>query len=187
MILPIYAYGCSVLRKESEEIQKDFTGLDVLIDDMFQTMENAKGIGLAAPQIGKNIRLIVVDAKMMSDDFPGENLNDFREVFINPIIEEEFGDSFTFREGCLSLPRISEEITRPSKIIITYFDKDWNLHEKEFSGIKARILQHEYDHLEGIMWIDRVGPLRKKLIQSKLDKISKGKVHHDYPMNFPKK
>ena len=186
MILPIYAYGCSVLRRESEEIQNDYPELDKLIDDMFQTMDQAKGIGLAAPQIGKNIRLIVVDAKMMSEDFPDEGLDSFREVFINPIIEEEFGDNFTFREGCLSLPRISEEITRPSKIIISYFDKDWNLHEKEYSGIKARILQHEYDHLEGVMWIDRVGPLRKKLLQSKLDKISKGKVYHNYPMKFSK-
>ncbi len=113
-----------------------------------------------------------------------EDLDDFREVFINPIIEEEFGDDFIFREACLSLPRISEEIKRPSKIIITYFDRHWNLLEKEFSGIKARILQHEYDHLEGRMWIDRASPLRRKLLQSKLDKISKGSVYHDYPMKF---
>lgn len=186
MILPIYAYGSSILRKESEEIDKDYPELNKLIDDMFQTMDSAKGIGLAAPQIGKSIRLIVVDSKELSEDFPNEDLENFREVFINPIIEEEFGDDFTFREGCLSLPRISENITRPSKIIMTWFDKDWNLKEMEFTGLKARILQHEYDHLEGIMWIDRVGALRKNLLQSKLDKISKGKVHHAYPMKFPK-
>jgi peptide deformylase len=184
MILPIYAYGTSVLRKESEEISKDYPDLDKLVDDMFETMKSASGIGLAAPQIGKNIRLIVVDAKGMSADFPDEDLDQFTEVFINPIIEEEFGDDFSFREACLSLPRISEEITRPSKIIISYFDKDWNFHEKEFTGIKARILQHEYDHLEGRMWIDRASPLRKKLLKSKLDKIKKGKVYHDYPMKF---
>lgn len=187
MILPIYAYGSSILRKESEEISKDYPDLDKLIDDMFETMSSAKGIGLAAPQIGLSIRIIVVDASQMHGDFPNEGLDGFKEVFINPIIEEEFGDVFSFREGCLSLPRISEEIRRPSKIIMSYFDKDWNLQEKEFSGIKARILQHEYDHLEGRMWIDRASPLRRKLLQSKLDKISKGQVFYDYPMKFSNK
>ena len=186
MILPIYAYGSSVLRRDSEEIEKDYPNLEQLIDDMIETMQNAEGIGLAAPQIGKNIRLIVVDASSISEDFPNEELEQFKEVFINPIIEEEFGDDFTFREACLSLPRISEEITRPSKIVISYYDKEWNLIEKELTGIKARILQHEYDHLEGHMWIDRASPLRRKLLQSKLDKISKGKVFHNYPMKFSK-
>lgn len=186
MILPIYAYGSSVLRKESDEIEKDYPELDKLIDDMFETMYAAEGIGLAAPQIGKNIRLIVLDSKSMSEDFPGEGLDNFKEVFINPIIEEEFGDDFTFREACLSLPRISEEIIRPSKIVLSYYDRDWNLVEKEFTGVKARIIQHEYDHLEGVMWIDRASPLRRNLLKSKLDKISKGKVFHKYPMKFPK-
>ena len=186
MILPIYAYGNSILRKESEEINKDYPELDKLIKDMFETMEKAGGIGLAAPQIGKSIRLIVINSKEMSSDFPEEGLEEFNKVFINPIIEEEFGEDFTFREGCLSLPRVSEEITRKSKIIMTWFDEEWNLHEQEFTGIKARILQHEYDHLEGVMWIDKVAPLRRKLLQSKLDKISKGKVHHTYPMKFPR-
>ncbi len=186
MILPIYAYGSSVLRKESDEIEKDYPELDKLIDDMFETMYAAEGIGLAAPQIGKNIRLIVVDSKSMSEDFPGESLDNFKEVFINTIIEEECGDDFTFREACLSLPRISEEITRPSKIVLSYYDRDWNLVEKEFTGVKARIIQHEYDHLEGVMWIDRASALRKNLLKSKLDKISKGKVFHKYPMKFPK-
>ena len=185
MILPIYAYGSSVLRKESDEIEKNYPELDQLIEDMFETMQNADGVGLAAPQIGKNIRLIVIDAKSMSEDHP--EMIDFKEVFINPIIEEEYGDNFSFREACLSLPRISEEITRPSKIIITYFDEDWNFCEKEFDGIKARIIQHEYDHLEGIMWIDKASPLRRKLLQSKLEKISKGQVFHNYPMKFSKK
>ena len=186
MILLIYAYGSSVLRKESEEIDKNYPGLEKLINDMFETMDNAKGIGLAASQIGKNIRVIVVDTKSMAEDFPDDGLDDFREVFINPIIEEEFGDEFSFREACLSLPRISEEIKRPSKIIMSYFDKDWNFHEKEFTGIKCRILQHEYDHLEGRMWIDRVSPLKKKLLSSKLDRITKGDVYFDYPIKFPK-
>jgi peptide deformylase len=187
MILPVYAYGNSILRKESEEIDKDYPELDNLIKDMFETMEKAGGIGLAAPQIGKSIRLIVINSKEMSSDFLEEGLEEFKRVFINPIIEEEFGEDFTFREGCLSLPRVSEEITRPSKIIMTWFDEEWNLHEEEFTGIKARILQHEYDHLEGVMWIDKVAPLRRKLLQSKLDKISKGKVHHNYPMKFSNK
>jgi peptide deformylase len=187
MILPVYAYGNSILRKESEEIDKDYPELDNLIKDMFETMEKAGGIGLAAPQIGKSIRLIVINSKEMSSDFLEEGLEEFKRVFINPIIEKEFGEDFTFREGCLSLPRVSEEITRPSKIIMTWFDEEWNLHEEEFTGIKARILQHEYDHLEGVMWIDKVAPLRRKLLQSKLDKISKGKVHHNYPMKFSNK
>jgi peptide deformylase len=186
MILPIYAYGGSILRKESEEIERDYPELNKLIDDMFETMYDAEGIGLAAPQIGKSIRLIVIDSKLMSEDYPEDGLDQFKEVLINPIIEEESGDSFSFREACLSLPRISEEIIRPSNIIISYYDKDWNLIEKEFSGIKARIIQHEYDHLEGIMWIDRSSQLRRNLLKSKLDKISKGKVFHKYPMVFPK-
>jgi peptide deformylase len=186
MILPIYAYGCSVLRRDSEEIDKDYLGLEQIINDMFETMYNAKGIGLAAPQIGKNIRVIVVDPKLMSKDFPDDGLDDFKEVFINPIIEEEFDGEILFREACLSLPRISDEIKRPSKIIMSYFDKDWNFHEKEFSGIKCRILQHEYDHLEGRLWIDKLTSLKKKLLSSKLDRISKGDVYFDYPMKFPK-
>ena len=184
MILPIYAYGSSVLRKESIEIDKSYTELNEIIDNMFETMYAAEGIGLAAPQIGKNIRLIIIDTKSMSGDFPDDDLDNFCEVMINPIIEEELGDDFTFREACLSLPRISEEITRPSKIIVSYYDRDWNLLEKEFSGIKARIIQHEYDHLEGQMWIDRASPLRKNLLKSKLNKISKGEVYHNYPMKF---
>lgn len=184
MILPIYAYGSPILRMESREISKDHTDLDKLIEDMFETMTNAEGIGLSAPQIGLNIRVIVVDASSMAADFPAGDLDNFREVFINPIIEEEFGEEFSFREACLSLPRISEEIKRPSKIIISYFDRDWNLREKEFSGVQSRILQHQYDHLEGRMWIDRASPLRKKLLKSKLDKISKGQVYCEYPINF---
>jgi peptide deformylase len=186
MILPIYAYGSSILRKESEEIERDYPELNKLIDDMFETMYAAEGIGLAAPQIGKSIRLIVIDSKLMSEDYPEDGLDQFKEVLINPIIEEESGDSFSFREACLSLPRISEEIIRPSNIIISYYDKDWNLLEKEFYGVKARIIQHEYDHLEGVMWIDKASPLRKNLLKSKLDKIGKGKVFHKYPMKFPK-
>ena len=184
MILPIYAYGNSILRKESEEIEKDYVDLDKLIDDMFETMKNADGIGLAAPQIGKSIRLIVIDGSNMAEDFPGDDMENFKLVLINPIIEEEFGDDFTFREGCLSLPLVSEEITRPSNIILTYFDKDWNLQEKEFSGVKARIIQHECDHLDGKLWIDKLAPIKRKLIQSKLQKISKGQVFHNYQIKF---
>lgn len=187
MILPIYSYGNSILRKESEEINKDYPNLEKLIEDMFETMYNAEGIGLAAPQVGKSIRLIVVDGKTMSEDFPDDEMGNFKEVLINPIIEEEFGDDFTFREGCLSLPRVSEEITRPSKIILTYFDKDWNLNEKEFSGVKARIIQHECDHLDGKLWIDRLSPIKRKLIHSKLQKIIKGQVFHNYPIKFATK
>jgi peptide deformylase len=186
MILPIYAYGSPVLRKESSEIEKDYSNLDSLISDMFETMEHAKGVGLAAPQIGKNIRLIVIDGKQMSEDFPDEDLSNFKLVLINPIIEEEFGDNFTFREACLSLPRVSDVITRPSKIIVSYFDEEWNLNEREFSGIKARIIQHECDHLDGKLWIDYLSPIKRKLIQAKLLRISKGDVFHEYNMKFTK-
>lgn len=187
MILPIYAYGNPILRRESREISKDRTDLDKLIEDMFETMTGAEGIGLSAPQIGQNIRVIVVDASSMSADFPAAGLDNFKHVFINPIIEEEFGEEFSFREACLSLPRISEEIKRPSKIIMSYFDRDWNFHESEFFGIQSRILQHQYDHLEGRMWIDRASSLRKKLLRSKLDKISKGQVYCEYPIKFTSK
>ena len=164
-ILPIVTFNDAVLREKTKPLTKDYPNLKKLLADMFETMYNSHGVGLAAPQIGKNIRVITVDSKSMSEDFPDSDLEYFREVFINPIIEEEFGEEFSFREACLSLPRISEEIRRPSKIIMSYFDKDWNIQEKEFSGIQCRILQHEYDHLEGHMWIDKASPLRKKLLQ----------------------
>ena len=184
MILPIYAYGNNVLRKVSEEIEKGYPDLEQLINDMFETMKNADGVGLAAPQIGKNIRIVVIDGNSMSEDYP--EMKDFRMTLINPIIEEEYGDDLTFREACLSLPRVSDEITRPSKITLTYFDTDWNLHEEEFSGVKARVIQHECDHLDGKLWTDRLPQIKRKLIQSKLTKISKGQVFHNYPMKFHK-
>lgn len=184
MILPIYSYGNSTLRKESINIDQNYQDLQILINNMFDTLYNAKGVALSAPQIGKNIKLIVIDTKEMSSDFPNEELSDFKIVMINPQIKKEFGDDFLFREACLSLPRLSQEINRPSKIIISYFDEKWNHNEIELTGIKCRVVQHSYDSLLGKLWIDKISPLRKKLLQSKLDKIKRGKVYVDYSMKF---
>ena len=193
MILPIVAYGDPVLRKEAEEIEEGFEGLDELIENMFETMYGADGVGLAAPQIGKSIRIFVVDAASFAEpdedgnvDEKAKGLENFKKVFINPIIEEETGDSWGFNEGCLSIPGIREEVSRQEKVVMTYFDENWEFHEEEFDGYAARILQHEYDHLEGVLFTDKVGPLRRRLLKRKLTDISKGKADAHYRMRFPK-
>ncbi len=185
MIYPIYVYGTSVLRKKAKEIPRDFDGLGEFIDSMFETMKVSQGIGLAAPQVGKSLRLFVVDATEMEDE-EGEGLADFKIAFVNPEIIEEMGDRWSFNEGCLSIPSIREEVEREERIRIRYFDRDWNLHDEVFTGIKARVIQHEYDHLEGILFVDKINPLRRRLISSKLKAISKGKVDTDYRIITPK-
>lgn len=184
MKLQILSYGNSILRKISEDITPDHPQLSQLILDMFETLDSSEGVGLAAPQIGQNISLFVVDGKLMSDDFPDQNLDTFKEVFINPEISEYFGEDVSFREGCLSLPRISDEVIRPDGIEITWLDENFKFHKKRFTGIKSRIIQHEYDHLDGILYIDKLKPIKRKLIESKLKKISKGDVYVKYPMKF---
>lgn len=184
MILPIVAYGDSVLKKEAEEIDKDYPFLEDLIDNMFVTMYNAEGVGLAAPQVGKSIRLFVVDASPFEDEEP--ELRDFKKVFINPIIIEEEGKAWNFKEGCLSIPGIREDVSRQPKITIEYFDRDFNLIEETFDGHAARVIQHEYDHLEGILFTDRINPLKRRLLKSRLNNISKGNVRVTYRMKFPK-
>lgn len=189
MILPIVAYGDPVLKRESEEIDKDYEGLDTLIDSMFETMYGAQGIGLAAPQIGKGIRLFIVDASPFGEDEEDEEaqkVRDFKEVFINAQIVEEKGEPFVFAEGCLSIPNIREDVTRDDTIVIEYYDREWNFKRKELSGYAARIVQHEYDHIEGILFTDKLNPLKKKLLKRKLTDISKGKVEVNYRMRFPK-
>jgi peptide deformylase len=178
MIYPIVVYGSPMLRKVSEKIDKDFPGLEQLIDDMFETMQVSDGVGLAAPQIGKSIRLFVIDAAPMAED--DESLIDFKKAFINPQIIDEKGDKWAFSEGCLSLPGIHEEVNRPSDVRIQYYDRDFNLHDETYDGIKARIIQHEYDHLEGILFVDKIAPLKRKLIRGKLNDIVKGKVKTAY-------
>ncbi len=192
MVLPVVAFGDPVLKKEAEEIDENYPELDKLIADMWETMYGSNGVGLAAPQIGKSIRLFVVDASSFAEpDDDGEvdpraaSCADFKKVFINPIIEEETGDKWGFREGCLSIPGIREEVSRNEKLLITYFDENWNFHEEEYDGFAARVIQHEYDHVEGVLFTDRISPLRRKLLKRKLSNISKGIVDVDYKMRFP--
>jgi peptide deformylase len=185
MVFPIVAYGDPVLRKVAQEIDDSYPDLDKFINDMFETMYASSGVGLAAPQVGKSIRLFVVDAEPFADEEP--NLSDFRKVFINPIIIEESGNEWSFNEGCLSIPKIREDIDRKDTIRIEYYDENWNLKEEVISGIAARIIQHEYDHLEGILFIDHISPLKKKMLQGKLNDISKGNIRVDYKMRFPKR
>ena len=194
MILPIVAYGSSVLRKECDEIEEN-ADISGLIDNMFETMYAAKGVGLACPQIGQAIRMLVVDAAPFSQE-EGKNeeeaknlevLKNFKKVFVNPIIEEESGKDWPFSEGCLSIPGIREDVTRKGIIHISYYDENWNYHEDVFSGIAARIIQHEYDHIEGVLFTDHLNPFKRRLLKRKLVDISKGKVDVDYKMKFASK
>lgn len=181
MIYPIVAYGNPILKKRAEEIEKGSIDVKELADDMFETMHSASGIGLAAPQIGKSIRMFVIDGAPLEE----EDMMDFKKVFINPTILEEFDDEWAFEEGCLSIPGIREDVARNAKLKIRYFDENWEEHEEEFDGMKARIIQHEYDHIEGVLFVDYLSPFKKRLLKSKLSNISKGKVPVDYRMNFP--
>ena len=183
MIYPIVMYGDPVLRQRAKEIEQG-TDLKQLIEDMFETMHNANGIGLAAPQIGKSIRLFVVDGTIM-DDEPA--MVDFKKVFINPVILEENGLPWEYEEGCLSIPNIREKISRLENLRVRYYDQDWNLLEEEYDGLKARVIQHEYDHIEGKMFVDYLTPLRKRLLKGKLADISKGKVDTEYRIMAPLK
>lgn len=176
MIYPIVLYGDPVLRKPTGEVEPG-TDLKELIQDMYETMKHAQGIGLAAPQIGKSIRLFVVDGTVLEDE---PSMDDFRQAFINPVIVEELGESWEYEEGCLSIPNIRESVSRREKLRIRYYDEDWNQKEEDFYGLKARIIQHEYDHIEGKLFIDYLTPLKKRLLKSKLSDISKGKVDTEY-------
>ncbi len=182
MIYPIVVYGDPVLKKKAENIEKG-TDLSELIANMFETMDAAHGIGLAAPQIGKSIRLFVVDGRPMEDD----ETKDFVKTFVNPEIIKEEGDEWAFEEGCLSIPNIREEIERPEKLLIKYFDENWDEHEEEFDGIKARIIQHEYDHIEGVLFTDYLTPFKKRMLKGKLQNITKGKMKVDYRVAIPQK
>jgi peptide deformylase len=178
MILPIYLLGQPVLRKETEEITADYPNLAELLDNMFQTMYNSDGVGLAAPQIGLNIRLFVIDASPMKEDFPG--IDATKRVFINPEIIETSEETIAYEEGCLSLPGIYEKVTRPTSITMNYFDENFVEHTDTYDGFFARIVQHEYDHLEGHVFTDRVSPMRRQMIGGKLQNIQKGKVRCSY-------
>ncbi len=183
MILPIVAFGDTVLKKKATEIDKNYPQLDVLIANMYETMYNAEGVGLAAPQIGLSIRLFIVDAKPFEKENP--QLANFRQAFINPQIVTENGDEWKFNEGCLSIPGIREDVSRKPIVHLRYADTDFKVHEQTFEGIAARIIQHEYDHIEGILFTDKLSPLKKKLIKGKLADISVGNVDVNYKMKFP--
>ncbi len=190
MILPIVAYGDPVLKKVAVEIDADYPGLQKLISDMFDTMTNAKGVGLAAPQIGKSIRLFIVDATPFSVDPDNDEeaaLAGFRRILINAEIIEEKGKEWKFNEGCLSIPKIREDILRKPVVTITYLDQNFEEQTETFKGLAARIIQHEYDHIEGKLFTDRINPIRKRLLTSKLNDITKGRVDVDYKMRFPGK
>jgi peptide deformylase len=194
MIFPIIAYGTPILKKEAEEIDESFEDLDALIASMFETMYAANGVGLAAPQINKSIRVFVIDGSPFAEVEEGKDpdprakgLENFKKVFINPIIEKEEGEEWSFQEGCLSIPLIREEVMRKEKIILSYYDENWNFHEEEFDGFKARIIQHEYDHIEGILFTDHLNPLKRRMLKKKLSNISKGDVDVKYKMKFPLK
>jgi peptide deformylase len=181
MILPIVAYGDPVLKKRAVEIKRDYPGLNKLIDDMFETMYNSNGVGLAAPQVGVSLRLFVIDGA----PFEEEEVKDFKRVFINPVMQDEFGNPWKFNEGCLSIPGIREDVERKSEINIEYFDENWQAHSETIKGLAARIIQHEYDHIEGILFTDRISPFRRRLLKNKLMDVSQGKVDVDYKMKFP--
>lgn len=183
MIYPIIMYGDPVLRQRASDIPVG-TDLSQLIADMYETMHNASGIGLAAPQIGKSIRIFIVDGTIIEDE---PAMADFRKVFINPVMLEETGDVWEYEEGCLSIPNIREKVDRNENLRIRYYDEAWNLHEEAFDGMKARIIQHEYDHLEGKMFVDYLTPLKKRLLKGKLADISKGKVDTEYRISAPLK
>lgn len=197
MILPIVAYGDPILKKEAEEIDQGYPGLKELIDNMFETMYNAHGVGLAAPQVGLGIRLFVVDANSFAEDTDDikdeakraklEALKGFKKVFINPVMLEEEGREWPFNEGCLSIPDIREDVMRQSNILIEYYDENFNLKEERFDGMAARIIQHEYDHIEGVLFTDHLSPLRRQFLRKRLNDITKGTIKVDYKMKFPKR
>ena len=183
MILPIYAYGQPVLRKKAEDIDAQYPELNNLIDNMFETMYDSNGIGLAAPQIGLSIRLFIVDGSEIEDINP----QGFKEVFINPVIEEEFGKEWDFEEGCLSIPDVRAHVKRKGEFRIRYFDRNWNENVKTFDGMAARIIQHEYDHIDGILFTDRISPLKRNMLKRRMEGISQGRVNVEYKMKFPKR
>ena len=190
MILPIVAYGDAVLKKEAKEIDKDYPKLNELIEKMYETMYGAHGVGLAAPQIGLPIRLFLVDTEPFSDDEDlsekdREQMKNFKKTFINAQILEEEGDEWAFNEGCLSIPDVREDVFRKPKIKIQYQDENFDTHVEEYDGLIARVIQHEYDHIEGVLFTDKLSSFKKRLIKGKLTNISKGKIRIDYKMRFP--
>ncbi len=192
MILPIVAYGAQILRKKAEDIQPDYKGLEKLISDMWETMYASNGVGLAAPQVNRDIRLFVMDSSQIFTNQEEEDKGKYsdepgiKQVFINAYLEEMEGEEWSYNEGCLSIPKIREDITRPEIITLSYLDENFQPYKKTFTGISARVIQHEYDHIEGKLFIDYLKPLKKKMLRGKLNDISKGNIKTDYKMVFTK-
>jgi peptide deformylase len=192
MILPIVAYGAPVLRKMCKDIDADYPGLDKLIEDMWETMYASNGVGLAAPQINKDIRLFVMDSVQIFENLEEDELGLYpdgpgiKKVFINAHIVDLEGEEWAYNEGCLSIPKIREDVYRQETVILQYWDEQFVEHTESFNGITARVILHEYDHIDGKLFIDYIKPLRRKLLQGKLNDINKGKIKVDYKMIFPK-
>ncbi len=184
MVYPIYIIGTKVLRQKAQDIDENYPDLPKLIEDMWETMYETDGVGLAAPQIGKSIRLLVMDGSPLADDDP--SLKDFKKVLINAKITEYSDDTELMSEGCLSIPGINEEVKRANKITLEYYDENFQFHKEEYNGFSARIIQHEYDHLEGVLFTDKVSPIRKRLLKKKLQAISKGRFEHRYRFKIAK-
>lgn len=183
MILPIYAYGHPVLRKETVEIEENYKGLKSLIDNMFETMYEARGMGLAAPQIGKNIRLFIVDtAQLDEEDRDGQEGT--KQVFINPEVLDTAGKIYSYEEGCLSIPDIRGKVRRKTQVRIEYFDENFELKDTIFTGLNSRVIQHEYDHVEGVLFTDLLKPLKKRMLKKRLGKVKNGQIDLDYKMIF---
>jgi len=190
MILPIVAYGDPVLKKKATKVTENYVNLKLLIENMYETMYGAKGVGLAAPQIGVPIRLFIVDASPFADDEAlneeqREQLKNFKHTFINPSIIEESGEQWAFNEGCLSIPDVREDVFRKAKIKIEYYNETFEKQYLELDGLSARVFQHEFDHIEGVLFTDKLSSFKKRLIKGKLANISKGKINVDYRMRFP--
>ncbi len=191
MILPIVAYGTPVLRKVAVDIQADYPQLEKFIDDMWETMYESNGVGLAAPQVNKDIRIFVMDTEQMFANMEEDEKSDYPDapgykgVFINAHIVELSGDKWSYNEGCLSIPKIREDVSRHATVTIKFLDRDFKEHTQSFTGLSARVILHEYDHIEGKLFIDHISPLKRKLMKGKLNDISKGKVNVDYKMIFP--
>lgn len=184
MVYPIVVYGSPVLRQVAKEIDKDCPDLEQLIADLYETMYKSDGMGLAAPQIGKSIRLFIMDLTSLADEDP--SVKDFKKTFINARIVEYGGEMLTMNEGCLSFPLLREDVERKNRIRIQYYDENWQFHDEYFEGLKARVIQHEYDHIDGVLFIDLIPPLRKKMIKSKLNDITKCKVDVSYQIKLLK-
>lgn len=183
MVLPVTAYGHPVLRKVAREIDKDYPVLEKFIEDMWETLYYSEGVGLAGPQLNRSVRVFIVDASPYGEEVP--EAKNFKKVFINPVVIEEQGDEVLQSEGCLSIPGIREEVSRACQVHIQYYDMDWNFHDKWYDGMLGRIIQHEYDHLEGVLFTDKLSQVRKTMLRNRLSNISKGKVDVGYKMIFP--